>query len=111
MKLTDAMAKGREEMEWTVNVLENNAKLSGDPRKGCALGLAAVGLGADNGMMASSMILNGQPVNFACPGATAELWNQIAMTNNECASYEEAVLALKEAGLDQVEVELSEEER
>lgn len=106
MKLTDAMARGHQEMEWTTHVLENRRQQNvfSHPRQGCALGLAAVGIGASQGVEARYMKFNGQ--DLVSSFSSEKLWMEITTTNNECSSYEEAVLALKEKGLDEVEVEL-----
>lgn len=106
MKLTDAMALGYQEVDWTVGVLENrtNQRVEGAPRKGCALGLAAIGLGGRFGHYAHDMKLNG---SFpADDQETRKLWHLVVVLNNTAESYEDAVMRLKEHGLDQVEVEL-----
>lgn len=104
MKLTDAMARGRQEMEWTINVLDRKTETG---HYGCALGLAAVGLGASSGLQANRMTLNGGLITLGDDTTDADdLWDRIATLNNKQESYEDAVLALKAAGLDQVEVAL-----
>lgn len=96
MKLGDAVAAGYEKAAgWTTYKLQDQHGYA------CALGLAALGLGYANGIQARGMVFPGRSMEEC-----AELWTAVVRLNNdECASYEDLMLGLKERGLADVEVE------
>lgn len=93
MKLIDAMDKGHETVEWTTGTFDAVSPHSQSGRAACAAGLAAYGLGYDDGYQGNW--LQGMP--------SPEL-ARVCRINNTCSTYEAVKERLRETGLADLEV-------